>query len=183
MTSLKSTVRLESLALKKGITHAHERTTESFIELLLSNYLLYRRELNTIARCLDIKSPNKTSINELINNLRKYLVVKKLEDLHLNKLAKRHIQINELDRIQKLYELPYETLKKLGELQRIKNYNTLSKEDLIYTLLRSKNPNEDNYPTHITNNIDTSELDNEIRAKIKDIRETVTRLGGVLTVD
>ena len=35
MTSLKSTVRLESLALKKGITHAHERTTESFIELLL----------------------------------------------------------------------------------------------------------------------------------------------------
>ena len=144
MTSLKSTVRLESLALKKGITHAHERTTESFIELLLSNYLLYRRELNTIARCLDIKSPNKISTNELINNLRKYLVVKKLEDLHLNKLAKRHIQINELDHIQKLYELPYETLKKLGELQRIKNDNTLSKEGLIYTLLKSKNPNEYN---------------------------------------
>ena len=57
----------------------------------------------------------------------------------------------------------------------------MSKEDLIYTLLRSKNPNEDNYPTHVTNNIDTSELDNEIRATIKDIREAVKRLGAVLT--
>ena len=54
MPSLKPRVRLESLALKKGITHAHERTTESFIKLFLSNYLLYRRELNTIARFLDI---------------------------------------------------------------------------------------------------------------------------------
>ena len=112
MPSLKPRVRLESLALKKGITHAHERTTESFIKLFLSNYLLYRRELNTIARFLDIKSPNKISTNQLINNPRKYLVFKKFEDLHLNKLAKRHIQINELDRIQRLFELPYETLKK-----------------------------------------------------------------------
>ena len=123
---------------KKGITYTHERTTESLIELLLLDYLLKRRELNTIVRCLDIKSPNKISTNELIDILRKYLVVKKLEDLHLNKLAKRHIGINELDRIQKLYELPHETLKKRGELQRIKNYNTLSKEDLIYTLLSSR---------------------------------------------
>ena len=113
--------------------------------------------------------------------LRKYLIVKKLEDLHLNKLSKRHIQINELDRIQKLNELFHETLKKLGELQRIENYNTLSIEDLIYVLLRSKTPNEDNYITHLINNIDTSELDNEIRAMIKDIRETVTRLGSILT--
>ena len=43
MSSLKSRVRLENLASKKGITHPHERTTESLIELLLSHYLLYRR--------------------------------------------------------------------------------------------------------------------------------------------
>ena len=135
---MKSRERLENLPSKKGITYTHERTTESLIELLLLDYLLKRRELNTIVRCLDIKSPNKISTNELIDILRKYLVVKKLEDLHLNKLAKRHIGINELDRIQKLYELPHETLKKRGELQRIKNYNTLSKEDLIYTLLSSR---------------------------------------------
>ena len=161
--------------------NAHERTTESLLESLLSDHLLYRRELNTIARCLDIQSPNKISTIELINILRKYVVVKKLEDLHLNKLAKRHIEINELDRIQKLYELPHETFKKVGELQRIKNYNTLSKEDLIYALLRSENPNEDRYIASITTNIDATILDSEIRAKINDIKETITRLGSVLT--
>ena len=66
MPTLKSRVRLENLASNKGITHPHERTTESLIELLLSNYLLHRRELNTIARCLDIKSPSKISTNLFI---------------------------------------------------------------------------------------------------------------------
>ena len=181
MPTLKSRVRLENLASKKGVMNAHEKTTESLIELLLSGYLLYRRELNIIARCLDIKSPSKLSTNELLYILRKYLVVKKLEDLNLNKLAKRHIQINELDRIQKLNELSHETLRKLGELQRIKNYNTLSKEDLIYVLLRSKNFSEDNYISIIINRIDTSDPDNELRAMINYIRETVTRLGSIIT--
>ena len=146
---------------------------------LLNHY--FQSILYTIARCLDNKSPNKISTIELINDLRKYVVVKKLEDLHLNKLPKRHIEINELNCIQKLYELPHETLKKLGELQRIKNYDTLSKEDLIYALLRSENPNEDRYIAIITNNIDATILDNEIRAKINDIKETITRLGSILT--
>ena len=181
MPTLKSRVRLENLASKKGITHPHERTTESLIELLLSDYFLYRRELNIIAKCLDIKSPSKISTKELLYILKQYLVVKKLEDLNLNKLAKRHIPINELDRIQKLNELSHETIKKLGELQRIKNYNVLSKEDLIYTLLRSKNPNEDNYISNIINRNDTSDLDNEIRAMINYIRETVTRLRSIIT--
>ena len=101
--------------------------------------------------------------------------------MNLNKLAKRHIPINELGRIQKLNELSHETLKKPGELQRIKNYNVLSKEDLIYTLLRSKNPNEDNYISNIINRNDTSDLDNEIRAMINYIRETVTRLRSIIT--
>ena len=72
-------------------------------------------------------------------------------------------------------------LKKLGELQRIKNYDTLATEDLMYALLRSQNPNEDNYVNHITSNINTTELDNEIRAKINDIKQIVTRLGDILT--
>ena len=47
---MKSRVRLENLAIKKGIIEPHEKTTESLIELLLSNYLLNRRQLNIIAR-------------------------------------------------------------------------------------------------------------------------------------
>ena len=151
------------------------------IKLLLSDYLLYKKELNIIARCLNIKSPTKISTNELLYILRKYLVVKKLEDLNLNKLAERHIQINELDHIEKLNDLSYETLKKLGELQRIKNYNILSQEDLIYVLLRSRNSNEDNYISNIINRIDTSDLDNELRAMINYIRETVTTLRSIIT--
>ena len=103
-----------------------------------------------------------------------------LEDLSLNNLVKRHIQVNELDRIQKLNELSHETLKKLEELQRIKNYNVLSKEDLIYVLLRSKNFNEDNYISNIINIIDTNNLDNELRAMNNTITETLTRLGSVI---
>ena len=83
--------------------------------------------------------------------------------------------------MQKLTKLSSETLKELGEPQRIKNYNTLSKEDLIYVLLRSKNSNEDNYISNIINRIDTSDLHNELRAMINYIRETVTRLGSIIT--
>ena len=146
---MKSRVLLENSAIKKSITKPHEKTTESLIELLLSNYLLYRRELNIIAKNLKTKNPNKLSSNELVNIFRNYLTVKKLENLGLNTLAKRHIQIKELDRIIKLNELTHDVLKKLGELQKIKNYDTLSKENLIYALLRSQNPNEDNYINYI----------------------------------
>ena len=120
MPALKSRVRLENFTSKKGITHPHERSTESLIQLLLSDYLLCRRELNIIARCLDIKLPSKISTNELLYILRKYLVVKKLEDLNLNKLAKRHIQMNELDGIEKLNELSHETLKNWVNFKELK---------------------------------------------------------------
>ena len=174
-------VSLENLAMKKGIIQPHEKTTESLIELLLSNYLLYRKELNIIAKNLNIKKPNKLSSNKLINIFKNYLTIKKVEELGLNTLKKRHIQIKELDRIQKLNELFHDVLKKLGELQRIKNYDTLSKENLIYALLRSQNPNEDNYIDYIINNINTTEFDDEIRAKINDIKQIVPRLGDILT--
>ena len=74
-----------------------------------------------------------------------------------------------------------DVLKKLAKLQQIKNYNTLSKENLMYALLRSQNPNEENYIKHITNDINITELDNEIRAKINDIKVIGTRLDNVLT--
>ena len=55
--------------------------------------------------------------------------------------------------------MSHDVLNKLGELQQIKNYGTLSKENLIYALLRSQNSNEDNYINHVTNNINTTEPD------------------------
>ena len=148
---MKSRVKLENLARKKGITQMHEKTTEALIELLLTNHKFNRKELNIIASNLDIKKAQTKTLNTLINAFNRFR------------------------------DLSHDTLKKLGELQQIKNYNTLPREELIYALLRSQNPNEDNYIPHITENIDLDNIDNEIRPKINDIRQTVTRLGNLLS--
>ena len=133
-----------------------------------------------IAKKLYVKKPHKLSSNSLINLFRQFLVTKKLNDVGL-KTLKRHIKITELDRIQKLNELLHNVLKELGNLQQITNYDMLTKEDLIYALLRSQNPNEDNYISRITSVLDTSTLDNEIKAKIDEIMQLITRLGNLLT--
>ena len=68
-------------------------------------------------------------------------------------------------------------LKKIAILRRIKDYDILSKESLIYTLLRSeKNLFEDNYMKHINHT-----TDDEIKAKINAIRVAVTKLGNIVT--
>ena len=149
--------------------------------MLLTNHTLTRKELIIIAKCLDIKKPHKLSTNSLINIFRVFLVKKELQDLRLNKLSDRYISINGLDRVRKLNELSHKVLKELGKLQQIRNYDSQSKEDLIYALLRSKNPNEDNYISRITSNHDTSTLDNEIKEQIDDIKQLVVRLRNLIT--
>ena len=68
-------------------------------------------------------------------------------------------------------------VKKIAILRRIKNYDKLSKEDLIYTLLISEsNPIESNYEKYITNN-----TNNEIKAKINNIRIILARSGNAVT--
>ena len=68
-------------------------------------------------------------------------------------------------------------LKNLAKLRGIKNYNDLSKEDRIYTLLRSeKSLYEDNYEKYITNN-----TTDELRSRINIIRMLLARLGDIIT--
>ena len=68
-------------------------------------------------------------------------------------------------------------VKKIAILRRIKNYDKLSKEDLIYTLLISESsPIESNYEKYITNN-----TNNEIKARINNIRIILARLGNAVT--
>ena len=113
---MNSRVKLENLALKKGIIQPHEKTSEVLVELLLLNELLNKIELNITTRNLNIKKPHNLSPNSLINLFRHFLTTKKLEDFGLNKLSKRYVSINELDRIQKLNELSHKVLKERGEL-------------------------------------------------------------------
>ena len=177
---MKSRVKLENLARKKGITQMHEKTTEALIELLLTNHKFNRKELNIIASNLDIKKPQRKNLITLMNASNRFLVDRKLHELGLNNWITRYISLKDIDRITRLNELSHDTLKKLGELQQIKNYKTLPREELIYALLRSQNSNEHNYITHITENIDLDNIVNEIRRKINDIRLTVTKLGNLL---
>ena len=68
-------------------------------------------------------------------------------------------------------------LQKIAILRRIKNYNNLSREDLIYTILRSEsNLVESNYIKYINNN-----TDDKIKAKINNIRTILSRLGNIVT--
>ena len=68
-------------------------------------------------------------------------------------------------------------LQKIAILRRIKNYNNLSREDLIYTILRSEsNLVESNYIKYINNN-----TDDKIKAKINNIRIILSRLGNIVT--
>ena len=59
----------------------------------------------------------------------------------------------------------------------IKNYDNLTKEDLIFSLLKSEsNPLERNYMRYFNN----STID-EIKGTINDIRLILSRLGNMLT--
>ena len=123
---MNSRVKLENLALKKGIKQQHEKTRESLSELIHKDDSLNRKELNIIAKNLKIKKCQKLSINSLLNLLRDFLIEKELNDLSLNKLSKRYISINEFDRVRKLNELSHRTLKELEELQQVRNKNCIT---------------------------------------------------------
>ena len=51
-----------------------------------------------------------------------------------------------MKKVKQLNELTTHGLKTIAKLREIKNYNNLTREDLIYTLLRSEEaPQENNY--------------------------------------
>ena len=76
---MNSRIELENLALKEDITHLHELRSKTLIALLLTNYLLYRRELNIIANNLGIKKLSIIPTNTIIKAFKRYLVVKKIK--------------------------------------------------------------------------------------------------------
>ena len=62
-------------------------------------------------------------------------------------------------------------------MRRIKNYNNLTKEDLIFSLLKSESsPEERNYIKYFNNN-----TNDEIKSKINYIRIILSRLGNIIT--
>ena len=67
-------------------------------------------------------------------------------------------------------------------MRRIKNYDNLTKEDLIISLLKSEsNPVERNYMKYFNNSTSDDTYDDDIKSKINNIRIILSRLGNIVT--
>ena len=67
-------------------------------------------------------------------------------------------------------------------MRRIRNWDKLTKEGLIISLLKLESSDaERNYMKHFNNNTDDDTYDGKIRGKISDIRMILSRLGNTVT--
>ena len=67
-------------------------------------------------------------------------------------------------------------------MRRIKNCDNLTKQDFIFSLLKSEsNPAERSYMKYFNNSTSDDTYDDEIKSKINDIRLILSRLGNIVT--
>ena len=143
------------------------------------------KEYNLIAKNRGIKEPEKMSTKELLGTLSRYDTKRKVNSnrrkilkMGLEKIAKKqNISKNELCKAEKLLDKSIDELKEIVRLRRIRNYDNLTKEDLIFSLLKSEsNPAESNYTRYFNNS-----TNDEIKSKINDIKLVLSRLGNIVT--
>ena len=146
---------------------------------------LTRKEYGLIAKNRGIKEPQKMSTEELINTLYRYDIKRevksnrrKLNKINLKKIAKKqNISRNELRQAERLQNKSIDELQEIVKLRRIKNYDNLTREGLIFSFLKSEsNLAERNYMEYFNNS--TNE---EIKSKINDIRLILNRLINIVT--
>ena len=140
---------------------------------------LTRKEYDLIAKNRCIKEPQNMSTEELLNTLSRYDSKrkvknnsKKLSKIKLEKIAKiQNISKNELLKAENLQNKSIGELRGIARLRRIKNYDNLTKEDLIISLLKSEsNPAEHNYMKNFNNSASDDTYDDKIKSKINGIR-------------
>ena len=136
----------------------------------------------------DTRGANKTddmSTDDLIKAIYTHLHKKKqdtiteiLKELELTHLAERqNISTHDVDEIRRLNNMSHNDLKKIAKLRNIIKYGTLSREDLVYTLIRSeKAPHENNYMKYIQNN----EIE-KIKDKVNIIKIKLLKLSNIIT--
>ena len=91
-----------------------------------------------------------------------------------------------MNEAEKFQRKSIDELKEIARLRRIKNWDKLTKEGLIISLLKSENSDtEHNYMKHFNNNTDNdtnnNTNDDKIRGKISDIRIILSRLANTVT--
>ena len=107
-----------------------------------------------------------------------YNTRRRVNRLGLKKIGKRENLTNrDIKKVKQLNELTTHGLKTIAKLREIKNYNNLTREDLIYTLLRSEGaPQENNYLRYLDN-----ALNSELKKRINNARVLTAKLGNILT--
>ena len=124
------------------------------------------------------------STKELLNSLSRYDSKrkvknnsKKLSKIKLEKIAKiQNISENESRKAENLQNKSIDELYQIARFRRIKNYDNLTKEDLIISLLKSEsNPTECSYMKYFNNSTSDDTYNDKIKSKIKDIRLILSR--------
>ena len=151
---------------------------------------LTRKEYNLIAKSRGIQEPQNMSTEELLNTFSRYDSRRKVKNnrtkmlkIKLDKVTKiQNISKNNLSKDEKLQNKSTDELKGIARLRRIKNYDNLTKEDLIVSLLKSEsNPLERNYMRYFNNSTSDNTDDDKIKGKINDSKIILNRLGNIVT--
>ena len=138
--------------------------------MTLSNIVFARKEYDLIAKNRGIKEPQKMSSEKLLDALSRHDSKRKLNSnrikilkMGLEKIGKiQNISKNDLSRAEKLQNKSIDELQGIAKLKRIKNYHNLTKEVLIFSLLKSEsNPAGRNYIKYFNNS-----SNDEIKSKI-----------------
>ena len=114
----------------------------------------------------------KTEKNKSYNTRRR------VNRIGLKKISKRqNLTSKDIKKVKKLNELTTHGLKTIAKLGEIKNYNNLTREDLIFSPLRSEGaPQENNYLGYLGN-----ALNSELEKRINNARILTAKLGDILT--
>ena len=113
-----------------------------------------RKEYNKYAEKRGIKKPHKMSIDDLRKAVyrqdikrKSYRIRRKFKRLGLSNLVKKqNVLESDFHKAERLHNKSIDDLRKIAILRRIKSYDNLSREDLIYSILRSeRHPKERNY--------------------------------------
>ena len=100
---------------------------------------LTEHELRLIAKNRGINNYINISREKLLSSFYKLEhITENLSKHGLNKIIKiQNLSLNELEQIERMNNLSLNELKQIAKTRRIKNYEDMSKEDLLIALLKS----------------------------------------------
>ena len=135
-------------------------------------------KLELTAKNKGIKDYQNMSNKKLLRTLYKLKrITEKLSKTGLNKIFKiENLSLNELKQIDKTNNLSLNELKQIAKIRHIKNYNDMSKEDLLIALLKSNKSHTELRKSEDNNTEigETKKIFNELRNNF--LKEEIKRI-------